>query len=88
MAFITKLWRPGLSGAVRLGAVHGLYCLGCCWLIMALLFVGGVMNLAWVGLLALLVLVEKVAPFGRQVGVVVGVLAIAAGALLIASPWL
>jgi predicted metal-binding membrane protein len=86
--FITRLWRPGWTGAVRLGAVHGLYCLGCCWLIMALLFVGGVMNLAWVGLLAVLVLVEKVAPFGRQVGIAVGALAIGIGALLLVSPWL
>ena len=88
VAFITRLWRPGWAGAVRLGAVHGLYCLGCCWLIMALLFVGGVMNLAWVGMLALLVLVEKVAPFGRQVGIALGVIAMGMGAALLFAPWL
>ena len=88
VAFITRLWRPGWAGAVRLGAVHGLYCLGWCWLILALRFVGGVMNLAWVGLLALLVLVEKVAPFGRQVGIALGVIAMGLGAALLAAPWL
>ena len=60
--FLMRLWRPGLRGAVRLGAAHGLYCLGCCWSLMLLLFVGGVMNLAWIAGLALLVLVEKLAP--------------------------
>lgn len=84
--FVTRFWRPGLAGAARLGLVHGLYCLGCCWLIMALLFVGGVMNLAWVGLLTLLVLAEKVAPFGRQVGVALGVLSTGMGLVLLVAP--
>ena len=61
---LSALWRPGRGGAFRMGAQHGLYCLGCCWLLMALLFVSGVMNLLWVALLALLVLAEKVAPGG------------------------
>lgn len=60
--FLRREWGPGWGSAVRLGFKHGVYCLGCCWLIMALLFVGGVMNLAWVAVLALVVLVEKVAP--------------------------
>lgn len=60
--FILRYWRPGIAGTVRLGIVHGLYCLGCCWALMLLLFVGGVMNLAWVALLALLVTAEKLAP--------------------------
>ena len=60
--FLMRLWRPGLAGALRLGAVHGLYCLGCCWALMLLLFVGGVMNLAWIGGIALLILAEKTAP--------------------------
>ena len=51
-AFLTRHWRPGAGGAVRLGALHGAYCLGCCWLLMALLFIGGVMNLAWIAALA------------------------------------
>jgi predicted metal-binding membrane protein len=60
--FVMRFWRPGAAGAVRLGLRHGLYCLGCCWSLMLLLFVGGVMNLAWVALLASVVFAEKLAP--------------------------
>ena len=67
-AFLSHHWRPGLRGALRLGVLHGAYCLGCCWLLMALLFVGGVMNLAWIAALALLVLAEKLLPRGPWVG--------------------
>jgi predicted metal-binding membrane protein len=62
LTFIIRLSRPGAAGALRLGLAHGLYCLGCCWALMLLLFVGGVMNLAWIAVLALLVLIEKLAP--------------------------
>jgi predicted metal-binding membrane protein len=79
LSFVTRLWRPGWGGAIRLGLVHGLYCIGCCWLLMALLFVGGVMSLAWVAVLALVVLIEKVAPIGRRGAQVVGGLAIIVG---------
>jgi predicted metal-binding membrane protein len=58
-AFIVTAHRPGARGAFVMGLHHGLYCLGCCWLLMALLFVGGVMNLAWVAAIAALVIVEK-----------------------------
>jgi len=63
---IAGRWRPGRGGAFLMGARHGLYCLGCCWLLMALLFVTGVMNLLWVALLALVVLAEKLAPGGTR----------------------
>lgn len=76
-AFITRHWRPGTAGALSLGAAHGAYCLGCCWLLMALLFVGGVMNLAWIAVLTALVLAEKLAPGGRRIGVATGGLLIA-----------
>jgi predicted metal-binding membrane protein len=62
--FLTKNWRPGASGAVRLGILHGGYCVGCCWALMALLFVGGVMNLIWIAALSVVVLAEKIAPSG------------------------
>jgi len=62
IGFVMRFWRPGPAGAVRLGLVHGLYCLGCCWSLMLLLFVGGVMNLAWVALIAAVVFTEKAAP--------------------------
>jgi predicted metal-binding membrane protein len=57
--FIMQHWRGGPAGALQMGLHHGGFCLGCCWLVMALLFVGGVMNLLWIALLALFVLVEK-----------------------------
>ncbi|MDQ6438006.1 DUF2182 domain-containing protein [Mesorhizobium sp. LHD-90] len=66
-AFLSRHWRPRALGALRLGILHGAYCVGCCWMLMALLFVGGVMNLAWIAALAILVLVEKVFPAGQWV---------------------
>ena len=66
-------WHEGTVGALRMGAEHGTLCLACCWLLMALLFVGGVMNPLWVGGLALLVLLEKLMPRGDLVGRIVGV---------------
>jgi len=71
--FLSRHWRPGALGAVRAGALHGAFCVGCCWMLMALLFVGGVMNLAWIAALAVLVLVEKLFPVGQWVGRAAGV---------------
>jgi predicted metal-binding membrane protein len=59
VAFIAAHWRSGLRGALRMGLVHGVYCLGCCWALMLILFVGGVMNLLWVAAIAVFVLAEK-----------------------------
>jgi predicted metal-binding membrane protein len=70
--FVIRHWRPGRLGAFRAGLAHGAYCVGCCWGLMALLFFGGVMNLYWIAGLAALVLVEKLLPAGRTVGVVLG----------------
>jgi predicted metal-binding membrane protein len=67
-----------------MGLRHGLYCLGCCWALMALLFVAGVMNLLWVAAIAVAVLVEKVLPHGDVVGRLAGVGLAAAGVLLVA----
>lgn len=66
--FLTRHFRSGRIGALAMGARHGLWCVGCCWLLMALLFVGGVMNIVWIAVIAALVLVEKVAPAGFTVG--------------------
>jgi len=77
--FISRHWRPGWDGALRLGLRHGIYCLGCCWMLMALLFVGGVMNLLWVVGLGLIVTVEKLAPRGQQIGKAAGLALIAWG---------
>jgi predicted metal-binding membrane protein len=59
LGFLLARWRDGLGGALRMGFRHGAYCLGCCWALMALLFVGGVMNLAWIAALSVFILVEK-----------------------------
>jgi predicted metal-binding membrane protein len=83
-AFIAQHWKRGSSGAFRLGLEHGTYCLGCCWALMLLLFVGGVMNLWWIGLLTLFVLLEKLAPLGVQGGRLSGALIIALGVWRIA----
>ena len=60
--FISGHWRQGASGAFRMGVEHGAFCLGCCWLLMGLLFVVGVMNLLWIAAIATFVLVEKIVP--------------------------
>jgi predicted metal-binding membrane protein len=82
--FLTHHYRPGTSGALRLGLLHGAYCVGCCWSLMALLFVGGVMNLAWVAALTLLVAAEKLLPGGQWIARVAGLAVIAWGAVLLA----
>jgi predicted metal-binding membrane protein len=73
-------FRGDLPGCLLMGLRHGAYCIGCCWVLMALLFVGGVMNVLWIALLAVLVLLEKLAPFGRWIARAAGVACIAAGA--------
>jgi predicted metal-binding membrane protein len=82
-AFLAAHWRPGLSGAWRMGLVHGTYCLGCCAVLMLLLFVGGVMNLVWIAALTLFVAIEKFAPFGAIAATVMGTVLIAWGGALI-----
>ena len=82
-AFITQHFRPGISGALRLGAHHGLYCVGCCWALMLLLFFGGVMSLLWIAAITIFVLLEKLAPFGAQGGRLSGGLLVAAGLCLL-----
>lgn len=87
LSFLTSHWQEGVGGALRMGFHHGGYCVGCCWALMALLFVLGVMNLFWVLALAALVLVEKSAPRGTWLTPGVGVVLIAAGAcVLVGAP--
>jgi predicted metal-binding membrane protein len=83
LAFFMMEWRDGPFGAFRMGARHGAFCTGCCWMLMALLFVAGVMNLAWVAAIAAFVLLEKVAPGGRIVPSIAGVALIAAGVAVV-----
>ena len=77
--FLSRHWRPGALGAARLGLLHGAYCVGCCWLLMALLFVGGIMNFAWIAALTLIVGIEKLVPGGEWIGRIAGVALIAWG---------
>lgn len=68
LQFVAEHWRDGVLGALRIGLAHGLYCIGCCGALMALLFVGGVMNLLWVALIAGFVLIEKTTFPGTRIG--------------------
>ena len=70
--FLVRHYRPGRRGALTMGLIHGAYCVGCCWLLMALLFAGGVMNLAWIAALTLAVAADKLLPFGRVLSLVAG----------------
>jgi predicted metal-binding membrane protein len=79
--FISRHWRAGSAGAFRMGLGLGSYCLGCCWIVMGLLFVGGVMNLLWIAAIAVFVLLEKTVPFGETGGRVVGAAMILVGLL-------
>jgi predicted metal-binding membrane protein len=81
--FLATGWRRGWLGALRMGFAHGAYCLGCCWFLMGLLFVGGVMNLFWIAGIAVFVLVEKVLPIGHRVSRLAGIAAAAWGAVML-----
>ena len=83
LQFVIGRWRPGLRGALAMGVEHGAYCIGCCWLLMGLLFVGGVMNLWWVIGIAAYVLLEKVVPAGPRLGRALGAALVAAGGLVL-----
>lgn len=85
MSFLMLHWREGISGAMIMGLHHGAYCLGCCWMLMLLLFALGVMNLPWVALLTVVVLAEKTLPYGRAISRFMGLLLIGWGAWLITS---
>ena len=79
LGFLMTEWRDGLCGAWTMGILNGLYCVGCCWALMLLLFVGGVMNMLWMFGLTLIMLVEKVAPGGQYFARVIGIFIVLAG---------
>ena len=85
MSFLMQHWREGVLGAASMGLHHGIYCLGCCWLLMLLLFVLGVMNLPWVAVLTIVVLAEKIMPRGEILSRGLGVLLIGWGVWLITA---
>ena len=79
LMFFARNWRKGYAGALRMGLSHGLYCLGCCWVLMGLLFYGGVMELRWIVGLALYVAAEKLIPASTRLSRLVGILLIGWG---------
>ena len=83
LGFLMNEWREGTDGALMMGVRHGLYCVGCCWLLMALLFVAGVMNLLWSALIAGIVLIEKIIPGGERVSRAIGLLGVGWGVWLL-----
>jgi len=80
--FVMAGWREGKWGAFAMGVKHGLHCAGCCWFLMLLLFVAGVMNIWWIAIITVLVLIEKVAPRGPLLGRIAGGVFVIWGALL------
>jgi predicted metal-binding membrane protein len=82
ISFFMTRWRDGALGAFRLGVEHGAFCVGCCWMLMAMLFVAGVMNLAWVAAISAFVLLEKITPYPRALANVAGVMLIVWGIAL------
>lgn len=87
LGFFMTEWRDGSWGALRMGLRHGVDCVGCCWVLMALLFVAGVMNLLWIAAIAAFVLIEKVFPRGAVVGRVAGGVLALAGFILLSQTW-
>ena len=84
--FLVQHWQEGRPGAFRMGFHHGAYCLGCCWSLMAVMFVMGTMNLVWMGILALVIFVEKIVPHGAALGKGVGIVLMVLGLLLAVYP--
>jgi predicted metal-binding membrane protein len=85
LGFFMTSWRPGTLGAFQMGLRHGAYCLGCCWALMCVLFVVGVMNLMWVAALTVFVLIEKIGPAGTVVARVAGAVMVVFGVLFVAG---
>jgi len=80
--FLTQYWRSGASGAFTMGIIHGAFCLGCCWFLMALLFFGGVMNVYWIAAISIYVALEKFLRHGLWLGRAVGIALMAGGVLM------
>ena len=83
LGFLLSHWRDGASGAYRMGVRHGVFCLGCCWALMLVLFVVGVMNLAWVGVLTLFILAEKLVAAGHWIARAGGAVLITLGVVVV-----
>jgi predicted metal-binding membrane protein len=85
IAYLSQNWRDGSGGALVMGLQHGIYCLGCCWGLMVILFFGGIMNLYWIIGLAMIVFLEKLLPVGPRLGQITGALLLVWGATFLYS---
>jgi predicted metal-binding membrane protein len=88
LSFVMQHWRSGWSGALRMGVDHGVYCVGCCWVLFVLLVIVGLTSLPWMGLITLIVCAEKLLPSGRQVTLGIAGLLLALGLVTLARPHL
>jgi Predicted metal-binding integral membrane protein (DUF2182) len=79
-------WRDGVTGALRMGLLHGAYCLGCCWLLFVVLFPLGIMNIAAMAVITLVIFAEKVLPWGRPVARATAAALVAYGAMVLVTP--
>jgi predicted metal-binding membrane protein len=86
LSFVLSHWRDGRGGAVRMGVVHGLYCVGCCWLLFLILIPLGVMNVAAMVLIAVLVFAEKTLPHGRGIGALASAVLVVTGVAVVIEP--
>jgi predicted metal-binding membrane protein len=86
LMFVMENWRPGVLGAVRMGAVHGAWCVGCCWALMAALFALGVMSIGWMAFIAALIAVEKLLPSRLAANWSVTAVLVAVGVALLIDP--
>jgi predicted metal-binding membrane protein len=86
LGFLLASWRDGLPGALRMGAKHGAWCVGCCWALMASLFALGVMSIAWMAFVAAVIAAEKTLPWGRVVTYGTAAILLALGIVLVAAP--
>jgi predicted metal-binding membrane protein len=84
--FILGGWRPGPAGALQMGAEHGLYCVGCCWGLMIVLFAVGVMSLFWMAVVAAVIFAEKLLPFGTRLASIFAVVLIGLGIWIAVAP--
>jgi predicted metal-binding membrane protein len=84
-AFVAMHWRDGRLGAVQMGVVHGIFCLGCCWALFAVLVAAGTMSLAWMLALTLVVFAEKVLPMARLISPAIGIALVIVGLVLSVS---
>jgi predicted metal-binding membrane protein len=88
LSFLLSDWREGSLGAFRMGIDHGLFCLGCCWLLMVLPFAAGLMNLMWMAAITVFILIEKGAPAGQWFGKIGGVALTGVGIWMIVGEWM